>query len=681
MCGIAGIYNYHSTKELSTERSVKKMLSLINHRGPDESGIYLNQNIGIGSVRLSIVDLSTGQQPLSDESENFWIVYNGEIFNYPELRADLIGKGIKLKTHCDTEVVVQMYALYGANCLNQFNGQFAFCIWDKNKKELFLARDRVGIRPLFYWAKNEAFAFCSEIKGLFSLDQIERSLNPESLAQIFTFWTTITPNTPFKDIFELQPGHCMFVDAKGIRIKQYWSLDFPASKKTHTSLLSDSIEELHELLHDAVKIRLRADVPVGAYLSGGLDSSVTTAFINDINPDILNTFSIGFKEKAFDETGYQLEAAKYFNTNHTAFTCTPKEIAENFAQTIWHTEFPILRTSPTPMFLLSKKVRENNIKVVITGEGADEILAGYNIFKEAKIRRFWAKDPNSKVRPRLLAKLYPYLPLINNSPDLALKMFFGYKLTDTDDPLYSHQLRWNNTSRIKSFFSDSFADKLIKYNPLDGVYNTLPNHFDSWSDLAKSQYLESTIFMSGYLLSSQGDRMSMGNSVEGRYPFLDYRMIEFCSSLPDNFKLNSLNEKFILKKLSVGKIPPSISKRPKQAYRAPIAASFFNQDAPGYIAELLSEETLKAFGIFDPVKVKQFIINTKQQNVISEIDQMAIAGILSTQLLYLMFVDQPIITNLDSLNNYRIIDDRKDRSLNYLVPGNTVEMINPNRVG
>ena len=205
MCGIAGIYNYHSKKEPSTERSVSRMLSLIKHRGPDESGIYLNQNIGMGSVRLSIIDLASGQQPLSDESENYWIVYNGEIFNYPELRAELISKGIKLKTYCDTEVVVQMYALFGMDCLNRFNGQFAFCIWDKNKKELFLARDRVGIRPLFYWAKNGAFAFCSEIKGLFSLDQVDRNLNPESLAQIFTFWTTITPNTAFKISLNCSP--------------------------------------------------------------------------------------------------------------------------------------------------------------------------------------------------------------------------------------------------------------------------------------------------------------------------------------------------------------------------------------------------------------------------------------------------------------------------------------------
>lgn len=661
MCGIAGLYNYRSTSE-SMEESVKQMLSLIKHRGPDESGIYLNHNIAIGSVRLSIIDLSTGAQPLSDASQNYWIVYNGEIFNYPELRADLIKKGIKLKTYCDTEIVVQMYALYGEKCLNQFNGQFAFCIWDKNKKELFFARDRVGIRPLYYWNKNGAFAFCSEIKGLFSLEKVERSISSESMSQIFTFWTTVTPGTPFKDIHELQPGHCMYVNSKGIEIKKYWSLKFPSNENLQVPNLSDSIEELRSLLHDSVKIRLRADVPVGAYLSGGLDSSVTTGIINEIEPNVLNTFSIGFKDKAYDETAYQLEAAKYFNTNHTAITCTPEDIADSFAQTIWHSEYPLLRTSPTPMFLLSKKVRENNIKVVITGEGADEFLGGYNIFKEAKIRRFWAREPDSKIRPKLLTKLYPYIPLINQSTDIALKMFFGYKLTETYNPLYSHLLRWNNTGRIKSFLTDDFAS-INGYNPLDEIRKSLPENFDEWSDLAKSQYLEATIFMSGYLLSSQGDRMSMGNSVEGRYPFLDYRMIEFCSNLPDNFKLNSLNEKFILKKMSFGKIPDSISRRPKQAYRAPIAASFCKKDAPDYITELLSESSIKSFGIFDPLKVNNLIVNARKQDVISEIDQMAITGILSTQLLNLLFVINNLKADPAQLNNYKVIKDYESNAI------------------
>lgn len=655
MCGIAGIYNYHSLKEPSVERNIKNMLSVIQHRGPDENGIFLGENLGMGSARLSIIDIASGQQPLSDESGNYWIVYNGEIFNYKELRKDLEAKGIRFKTHSDTEVVVQMYATYGSKCLQQFNGQFAFCIWNRKEKELFLARDRVGIRPLYYWRQDESFAFCSEIKGLFTLDAINKAISAESLAQIFTFWTTISPNTPFENIYELSPGHYMTVKGSKLEIKKYWSLNFPEEGKAYSGTLNDATEELRDLLKDAVRVRLRADVPVAAYLSGGLDSTITTSLINEINPGILNTFSIGFKDKLFDETVYQLEASKYLNTNHTAFECTSEEIAENFQDTIWHTEFPILRTAPTPMLMLSKKVRERNIKVVITGEGADEFLAGYNIFKEAKIRRFWAKEPNSSMRPRLLSRLYPYLPMMKDANVTASKMFFGYKLTETDNPFYSHLLRWHNTSRIKSFFSDEIKIKLKEYHPLNDISVNLDGNFGVWSELSKSQYIEASVFMSGYLLSSQGDRMAMANSVEGRYPFLDYRVIEFCNSLPDHFKLNSLNEKFILKKLSAGKIPASITKRAKQPYRAPIATSFFNSQSPAYICDMLSEKCLNAYGVFQPEKVNALISKIVSQKNTSEVDQMAIAGILSTQLLYKMFIENPILPKPGKIKTVKVI--------------------------
>jgi len=655
MCGIAGIFNYHSSLEASDEQNVKKMLSLIHHRGPDESGVYMDKNLSIGSVRLSIVDLASGQQPMCDDSGRYWIVYNGEIFNYPELKAELEKKGVKFRTNCDTEIVVQMYAHYGPACLSKFNGQFAFCIWDKHKRELFLARDRVGIRPLFYWRKDKSFAFCSEIKGLFALDRIDRRINNEGLKQIFTFWTTISPATPFENIYELPPGHYMTVSSDHVSISKFWELNY-AKQKGKEYDFAETLEEFDELLHDSVKIRLRADVPVGAYLSGGLDSSVTTSFIKDIFPGILNTYSIGFSEKMYDETDYQIEVSRFLNTNHTAFTCTTEDIIENFEKTIYHTEFPILRTSPTPMYLLSKKVRESNIKVVITGEGADEILAGYNIFKEAKIRRFWANQPESSIRPKLLAQLYPYLPMMKESPDFALKMFFGYKLGDVKNPLYSHLLRWNNTSRINTFFTTDFLNS-TKGNYIDQALATLPSQFQNWSDLAKSQFLETTIFMSGYLLSSQGDRVAMGNSVEGRYPFLDYRLIEFCSGLPDRYKLNSLNEKFILKKLSEGRIPKSVTQRSKQAYRAPISDSFCKPDVPVEILDALSSYTIHDYGIFNPDKVTKLIFNIRNQKNISEIDQMAITGIVSTQLLNKLFITNKVQPNVNLLNNYRVIKE------------------------
>jgi asparagine synthase (glutamine-hydrolysing) len=656
MCGIAGRYRFYlSTSETETQTDIKKMLSVIRHRGPDESGIYVDEKVGLGSVRLSIIDISSGQQPMSDASGENWIVYNGEIFNYLELRKEIEKKGISLKTNCDTEVVVQMYSLYGADCLQYFNGQFAFCIWNEKKQELFLARDRMGIRPLFYWKDADSFAFCSEIKGLFTLKEISRTINTKSIAQIFTFWTTISPNTPFENIYELPPGHYMVVKPSSVKLEKYWTLDFPVDGNYHARNLNEAVEEFRDLLKDAVKIRLRADVQVAAYLSGGLDSSVITSLIKEINPGILNTFSIGFEDKTFDESAYQMEAVKYFNTNHTAFQCTSEEIAEQFINTIWHTEFPILRTAPTPMFLLSKKVRERNIKVVMTGEGSDEILAGYNIFKEAKIRRFWAKQPSSMIRPKLLSKLYPYLPMLKGGGNLGAKMFFGYKLTETSNPLYSHLLRWHNTSRIRSFFSDEVTEQLKDYDSLQEISKKLPNNFSLWSELAQSQYLEATIFMSGYLLSSQGDRMAMGNSVEGRYPFLDYRVVEFCSKLPDNFKLNCLNEKFLLKKMSIGKIPESITKRIKQPYRAPITTTFFNTHTFPFITDILSENSIKSFGLFNHQKVNSLINKIKLQQNVSEVDQMAITGILSSQLLEKKFTSERTICNTDFPLSTRII--------------------------
>ncbi|MBK7212337.1 MAG: asparagine synthase (glutamine-hydrolyzing) [Bacteroidales bacterium] len=655
MCGIAGIYNYPCA-DRSSEDVVKRMLGIIRHRGPDETGILCGDGFASGSVRLSIIDISSGQQPISDESGNYWVVFNGEIFNYIELRQELIARGVKLHTQSDTEVVVQMYALYGPACLSRFNGQFAICIWDRQKREIFIARDRVGIRPVFYWNEGGRFAFCSEIKGLFTLDKVKRELRPESLAEVFTLWTTVSPNTPFKNIYELPPAHYMKVSDAGIQIQRFWSLEYPEEQDVRPRKLNDAIEEFTALLKDAVRIRLRADVPVAAYLSGGLDSSATTAFIHELEPSVLNTFSIGFSDAEFDETAYQLEAAKYFNTNHTAFSCTSAEIAENFPQTIWHSEFPILRTSPTPMLLLSRRVREQNIKVVVTGEGADEFLGGYNIFKEAKIRRFWAKDPKSKYRPLLLSKLYPYLKMMHGLNNSALKMFFGYKLSETEDPLYSHLLRWHNTSRIRSFFTEDFRNSVASHDPVAEIYPSLPSNFMKWSELSRSQYLEASIFMSNYLLSSQGDRVAMGNSVEGRYPFLDYRVIEFSASLPDNFRLNGLDEKYLLKKAMAGKIPESILKRPKQAYRAPIARSFFGTGAPDYVKDILSSDALNSVGCFDANRVEALVSKMHAGQNISEVDQMAVAGILSTQLLHEKFIRSAMPDESSFLANIRVVN-------------------------
>jgi asparagine synthase (glutamine-hydrolysing) len=636
MCGISGLFNFNKNQP-ADRKIMQAMLARIQHRGPDESGVYLGQNVGLGNVRLSIIDLKTGQQPMPNEDGSLWIVINGEIFNYIELREELQKKGHVFKTTSDTEVVVHCYEEYGTACLNKFNGQFAIAIWDTKKRELFLARDRVGIRPLFYTKTQYSFVFASEIKSFLEHPEVNFRFSPESLSQIFTFWSTTAPNTAFQDIYELPAGHFMKVSFEGVEIRPYWNLTFPEEGNENNLSFPDAMEELHSLFEDSVKIRLRADVPVGAYLSGGIDSSITTAFIKNIFPEVLRTFSIGFDEKEYDESSYQQLAIHYLNTNHSGVSCSAEDIAANFEKVVYHTEIPILRTSPVPMYLLSKSVRNNNYKVVITGEGADEMFAGYNIFKETMIRRFWARYPDSKYRPLLLKKLYPYITQMSGASNAALKFFFGYKLDETGSPAYSHLLRWNNTSRIKNMFSDPVKEAFSAYDPVEEYISNLPEGFDQFHPLSKAQWIETNLFMSDYLLSSQGDRMAMANSVEGRYPFLDHRIMEFASKLPPDFKLHGLKEKHLLKEMMRGKLPDEIVNRPKQAYRAPITNSFLSEKSD-YVNEMLKEEYLKKTELFDPKQVSKLFSKIKHSNSASEVENMALTGILSTLILEKQFV-------------------------------------------
>ncbi|MEI6679682.1 MAG: asparagine synthase (glutamine-hydrolyzing) [Mariniphaga sp.] len=639
MCGIAGyIVPQKSISEKEGESILNRMMTRIHHRGPDDCGLYLEPGMGMGNVRLSIIDLSGGNQPLSNEDNSLWIVFNGEIFNYIELHQELVKKGHRFKTHSDTEVILHLYEEYGSGALHYLNGQFAFAIWDNIKKECFFARDRVGIRPFFYSEVNGNLIFGSEIKSIFEFPAVNRSFSREALKEVFTFWTTISPNTIFEGIYELPPGHYALYKNGHLEIKRFWSLQYATSSTMFNGTPSDALDQLKYLLSDSVALRLRSDVPVAAYLSGGLDSSATTSLIRKVAPGHLNTFSIGFADEVFDETKYQQEVSDYFQTNHKSMVCSATDIADWFPKVVWHSEIPMLRTSPAPMMGLSKLVHENGIKVVITGEGADEALAGYNIFKETLIRQFWAREPKSKIRPLLLKKLYPYLPNISQASQGMLRMFFGYRLEATDSPVYSHLLRWHNTSNIQKHFTSDLNEHLKNYDPVARYAEKIRPEVEGISSLAKAQFIETNVFMSGYLLSSQGDRMSMANSVEGRYPFLDYRLFEFAASLPDEFKLKGMNEKFLLKEMMQNEIPQSVIARPKQAYRAPILEAFTGVKVPDYVTDTLSTGCLKESGVFNPESVDNLINKLKTSIYPSEMDNMALVGIISTQLLFTQFV-------------------------------------------
>ena len=649
MCGIAGFIN-HRKSLAEAESILNLMMTRIHHRGPDDCGLYLEPSMGMGNVRLSIIDLSGGDQPLSNEDGSLWIVYNGEVFNYIELREDLIKKGHRFKTQSDTEVILHIYEEYGTDGLQYLNGQFAFAIWNNIKKECFFARDRAGIRPLFYSEVNGTLIFGSEIKSLFEFPGIKRHFSPEALKETFTFWTTLSPRTLFDGVYELPPGHYGHYKNGRLEIKKFWSLRYATTSTRFNGTAADALDQFRYLLSDSVALRLRSDVPVAAYLSGGLDSSATTALIRKVAPGHLNTFSIGFADNDFDETKYQSEVSQYFQTNHKSIICSANNIAEWFPKVIWHSEIPLLRTSPAPMLGLSKLVHDNGIKVVITGEGADEALAGYNIFKETLIRQFWARQPKSIIRPLLLKKLYPYLPNISHASQGMLRMFFGYQLEETDSPVYSHMLRWHNTSNIQKHFTTELNEYLEDYDPVFEYAEMLRPEVEGISSLAKAQLIETNIFMSGYLLSSQGDRMAMANSVEGRYPFLDYRLLEFAASLPDEFKLKGMNEKFLLKELMRNELPKSVLNRPKQAYRAPILDAFLGSKIPDYVSDLLSADRIKESEVFNPESVNNLIQKIKTAQIPSEVDNMALVGILSTQLLFDQFVK-----DFKPLNEQRIL--------------------------
>ncbi len=632
MCGIVGVLNLHEPQPVA-ELVMRQMLGIIRHRGPDEFGIYRDEWVNLGNARLSIIDLSGGQQPISNEDETLWIVFNGEIFNYQELRPDLEKRGHRFKTNCDTEVILHLYEEYGVDCLNFLNGQFAIAIWDTRNRRLFMARDRLGVRPLFYTVRNRQLIFGSEIKTLLANPEVSAEIDQTALAQVFTFWSPQIPNTIFKDIFTLPPGHYLIAQSGQLTIAPYWELDF-TTEANSTRSPQDYLEEFEQLLIDATLVRLRADVPVGAYLSGGLDSSTTTAIIRQYTQNSLDTFSIAFSDPDFDESEFQRRMAGILGTDHQVVYCTHADIGTVFPKVIWHTETPMLRTAPAPMFLLSQLVHDHNLKVVITGEGADEFLGGYDIFKEMVIRRFWSKNPDSEWRPLLLRRLYPEISRLGNN-EAFLTSFFKKQLTETDMPFYSHLLRWSNGSRLQ---------RLLQNQPEQSVTEIaesvvpIPERFNQWSPLAKAQYLEISTFLSPYLLCSQGDRVAMANSVEGRFPFLDYRVVEFCNRLPSKLKLRGLNEKWLLRQLASKLLPADIWQRRKRPYRAPIHRSFFHSQTPDYVTELLSESALQASGLFNPLAVAQLVRKVQSGLPLSEVDDMAVAGVLSAQLTHQQFV-------------------------------------------
>jgi len=636
MCGIAGLINLRADAPPPDRELALRMARALRHRGPDGFGIYRDRHVALAHARLSIIDLDGGWQPMANADETLWVCFNGEIFNYIELREELSAKGHRFRTKSDTEALIHAYAEWGEAMVDRLNGQWAFVIWDVARRRAFFSRDRVGINPLFWTVHEGVLRFASEVKSLFQDRAVPRGLSREGIDEALTFWAPIAPLTPFEGIRQIPPGAVATLDLDRDaepRVSVRWRPNFPLERPRGPE--EPEVARVREALRGGATIRLRADVPVGSYLSGGLDSTIVAGLIASNREVPLRTFSVEFADREFDEAEHQRAAVAHLGTSHASIRCGDADIAGVFPDVVYHAEAPLLRTAPAPLYILAGLVRSSGYRVVLTGEGADEFFAGYDIFREDRVRRFWARQPGSKSRPQLLMRLYPYLQRSPVAQVEMAKAFFGKNLGQTDDPFYSHRPRWDITSRIKLMLDPAMREGIAPDAAAERLRGNLPADFQRWTPLARAQYLEIVTLLSGYLLSSQGERMMMANSVEGRFPFLDPEVMDVADALPDALKLRVLDEKHVLKRAMGDLLPPSVLARKKQPYRAPVVAPFFAAGAPEYVEACLTPEAIQKAGIWQPQPVAGLLAKCRKTGgkAMSNTDDMAFCAILSTQLM------------------------------------------------
>jgi asparagine synthase (glutamine-hydrolysing) len=640
VCGIVGVANLRGDLRPPERPLVARMVAALRHRGPDEFGIYLDERVGLGHARLSIVDLAAGQQPMATPDGALVVVFNGEVFNHVELREELTAKGHAFRTRSDTEVILHAWRAWGEGCLDRFNGQWAFALWDARVGELTLARDRLGVRPVHVHEGGGRVRFASEVKALFADPDVPRALDPAGLVETFTYWAPRAPRTPFLGVTELPPGSLRTWRRDGTSTeRRWWRPRFPTRPPAPRDE-GERVEALRASLRGATRLRmLRADVPVGAYVSGGIDSAVVASLAREALTGELHTFSLRFEDAEYDETAHQRAVVASLGSIHHELVASRSDIARVMPAVVRHAERPLVRTGAAPLYLLSSLVQREGLKVVVTGEGADELFGGYDIFREAIVRRAWARQPASKLRPRLFDRLYPWLA---RSPQAARGLalsFWARGLEAPEAPFFSHLPRWHAARALQRFLRPEFATaaRSLCDDPLAALEAALPEDFSRWHPTARAQHLEMETLLAPYILSSQGDRVLMAHSIEGRFPFLDADVIDFAAGLSAGEKVFGLDEKHLLKRAARGMVPDAITRRPKQPYRSPDAACFVGPGAPSYVAEALSAERVRAVGAFDPALVAGLAAKCARlvaSGGLSNADNMAFVGVLTTQLLH-----------------------------------------------
>ncbi|MGB6866910.1 MAG: asparagine synthase (glutamine-hydrolyzing), partial [Candidatus Aminicenantaceae bacterium] len=563
MCGICGIYGFRGLGP-EAEENTKKMCSVMVHRGPDDEGYYFDNKVALGMRRLSIIDLATGHQPMPNEDKSVWVILNGEIYNFPELREELIHKGHAFATKSDTEVIAHLYEEEGENFVSRLNGMFAIALWDKKENRLVLVRDRLGIKPLHYWQSDKTLVFSSEIKSILQTGY-ERELDFDGMSRFFTFEYIPAPQTIFKGIKKLLPGHMMVVNDSTVQIKAYWDV----THATKTDLVADEktiMEEIYQRLKESVKRRLISDVPLGVFLSGGMDSSSITALMSEVAVSKIKTFSIGFKEETFNELGYAKVVADRFQTDHQEFVVESKLVRELVPKLIEYLDEPLADASIIPTYIISNLARKY-VTVALAGEGGDELFAGYDTYKAYQVARFYRRVPKL-IRNGLVKNIVRMLPASGKRLSFEFK---AKKFISGIDypPEVSNFIWWGAYGPLEKekLFAVDIHEKFG-----EDLFAPIFFHLDNCSaedTVSRIGYLDLKLYLQDDLLVKT-DRMSMANSLEIRVPFLDHTFVEYARTIPSSLKLKGLTTKHILKKAMAPYLPPEILTRKKIGFDIPL---------------------------------------------------------------------------------------------------------------
>ncbi|MFF8867313.1 asparagine synthase (glutamine-hydrolyzing) [Streptomyces sp. NPDC015139] len=579
MCGIAGAMALRDGAEVDAH-VLDRMTTTLLHRGPDAAGSFLRDGVGLGFRRLGINDLAGGNQPMSSEDGSVVMVCNGEIFNHRRLRAELVAKGHRFRTDCDVEVLVHLYEEEGTGLLDRLNGQFAFAIYDRPRRRLFLARDHAGILPLHYATTRDHFVFGSEAKAVLEHPGVGRAVDLTGLDQVLTFPGLVSPRTMFRGISAVRPGHYLIVQDGAVRETRYWDLDYPPAGERETRPDDSYAEQLRELLTEAVRLRLSADVPVGFYLSGGLDSSLIAGLVGELAPPA-DSFSVTFPDARIDESGYQRLMAQKAGSRHHEIGFTTDDIVDGLGRMVLHAETPVKETYNTCSLALARRVRESGTTVVLTGEGADELFGGYVGYRFDRLGRgggsgdALADALEDDVRRRLWG-----------DPGIFYERPY-HAWHEAKLGLYSEAVR--ETFREVDCLRRAPVDhgRLAGRDPLD-----------------QRSYLDFRLRLSDHLLADHGDRMAMAHSVEARYPFLDRAVMEFATRVPAHLKVHPLGEKYVVRQAAQGLVPPEIIDREKFGFRAPGSPALLRAGIE-WIDDMLSPARIRRQGYFDPAAVER----------------------------------------------------------------------------